>query len=333
MNSKNILIILALLAATAALGWRIAHIEPPAPREEEHEHHAHEHGKEHDAPHEHEHDEKGRVELTREASAASGVILETAGPATIARTLKLNGKIAANQETLAHLMPRFPGIVKSVHKRLGDPVKSGETLAIVESNESLRPYEIKSGLAGTVIKKEIAPGEFVSDKETLFVVADLSTVWIDLSVPRRDFAGLHEGQPVWIDTGFGEPKLESTLSYISPFGSENTQTLLARAVIPNPDGRLRPGLFVTGEIVAGERKVPVAVKTSALQTLDGTTVVFVQEGDGDEIVFEARVIKVGEQNGKLTEIRSGIAADEKYAAANSFILKAELGKGEASHEH
>src|SRR5205814_2416180 len=106
-----------------------------------------------------------------------------------------------------------------------------------------------------------------------FIVADLSTVWIDFSVYRHESESLHEGEKVLIQPGEGTSNIESTISYVSPFGAENTQTTLARAVVPNPDGQLRPGLFVDGDVILAEVQVPVAVEESGIQTIEDMPVV------------------------------------------------------------
>lgn len=330
---KRILLSLILIAAAVGIGVRILRIPPGAVTAIGHEHGGDDHD-DHDSHEGHDHGKADHVELSDAAIKNSGIVVETAAPGTLPLTLKLYGKIVANEDLTAHMMARFPGIVKSVAKRLGDTVEPGDTLAIVESNESLRPYEVKSHVAGTVIKKEAAPGEFVSDKESLFVVSNLDTVWVDLSVHRSDFSRLKEGQSVVIDIGLpkdnGEPHhLPATIAYLSPFGTENTQTMLARVVIKNPRGHLRPGLFVTGDVTTDTRKVDVAVKVEAIQRIDDKTVLFVQQGDR----FDMRPVTVGAETAEWVEIRSGLIAGEMYVSKNSFILKAELGKSEASHEH
>lgn len=122
--------------------------------------------------------------------------------------------------------------------------------------------------------------------------------------------------------------VNSTVAYLSPFGAENTQTMLARAYVPNKAGKFRPGLFVTGEVAVDEVKAPVAVREAAVQSLDGKEVVFVEEGDS----FEARPVEVGRRDNEWAEIRSGVKAGDRYVAVNSFILKAEIGKEGAEHE-
>lgn len=272
--------------------------------------------------------EKKRIEVTEEALKKSGIQIEVAGPAVLKKTLKLNGKITPNEERMVHVSPRFPGIVKSIAKRLGDVVKTGEALAVIESNESLQPYEVKSEIDGTIIKRDIALGEFVDTSKTIFIVADLSNVWVDFSVYRHESENLRVGQKVLIQPNERADKIESTISYISPFGLENTQTTLARAVVPNDNGQFRPGLFINGDVIIGEAQVPVAVKAGAVQTIEDKPIVFIQTGKG----FELREVTTGERDDERVEIKSGLAAGEKYAAENSFLLKSELARPEPGEE-
>ena len=272
---------------------------------------------------------ENRVTLSPEQIETARIEIRTAGPATIHESVVLNGRIAPNEDALAHVMPRFPGVVRSVHKRLGDPVAKGDLLAVIESNESLHPYELRARQAGTVIDKDVAPGEFAASERELFAIADLATVWADLDVYRRDFARLRPGQRVRIDSGDGAAPAETTLSYLSPVGSVNTQTLLARAVLPNADGSWRPGLFVSAEVEVASVDAPIAVSEAALQRLRDWDVVFLAE-DG---VFEAQPVTLGRRDGEHVEIVAGLAPGQRYVAANSFVLKAEAGKSGASHDH
>ena len=152
---------------------------------------------------------EGRVEMSDASRQKAGIGIEAAGPGKLAIRLHLNGKIAPNEERMTHVSPRFPGVVKAVKKKLGDPVAKGEVLATVESNESLRTYDIVAEIDGTVIRRNVTPGEFVSGQETLFTIADLSTVWADFSVYRQDFPLLRKGQPVMLEGGPGMEKVEA----------------------------------------------------------------------------------------------------------------------------
>lgn len=319
---KQLLFIPVIAIATALGAMKVLNTKPPEPKAEEHGH-GDERG--HD---EHGHGKEGHVELSAEARKNANLTIEEVAGAKIQTLLPLYGKIASNEENLAHVQPRFPGMVKQVRKRLGDPVEKGDLLAIVESNDSLRAYEIKSEVAGTVIQKDVTLGEFVKNEDTIYTIADLSTVWVDLVVFREDFRKLKVGQPVEIHPGAGDDAIQDKVAYISPFGTEGTQSMLARCVVPNPAGDLRPGLFVDAEITTGEVDAPIAVKLAAIQTLKEKTVVFVEEGDA----FEAREVELGARDSKHVEILKGLKVGEKYVSDNSFILKAEIGKEEAEHE-
>lgn len=272
---------------------------------------------------------EGRTTMTPDAVKSSGIVIEAAGPARIKTTIKVNGRVQPNEDHMTHVIPRYPGIVKKIHKRLGDAVAKDEVVAVVESNESLQPYEVKSSIAGTVIGKDVRQGEFVKEGEVIYSVADLSTVWVDLNVHRKDFDRLKVGEAVTIFAGEGMTNATGTVSYISPFGAEDTQTMLARVELPNPQGHWRPGLFVTGEIVVEEAEVPVAVKASALQSFRDWQVVFMAEGG----MFEIAILELGRRDAEWAEVVSGLSAGQKYAAENSFIIKADVLKSGASHDH
>lgn len=270
---------------------------------------------------------ENRVRLTPEQARAAGIETATAGPATLRVTRPLSGRIVANEDALAHMAPRFPGIVRSVHKRVGDPVAKGELLAIIESNESLHPYEIRAQLAGVVLERDVAPGEFVSTDRPILTIGNLGTVWVDLDVYRRDFTHLARGQRVWVDAEDGRAPAEETISYLAPIGAENSQTLIARAVLPNADGRWRPGQFVSARVLVREVAAAVAVPIGAVQRLGAGEVVFVVEGD----VFEAQPVELGARDEESIEIVSGLEVDSPYAARGAFLLKAEVGRSSLQH--
>jgi cobalt-zinc-cadmium efflux system membrane fusion protein len=275
----------------------------------------------------HGHDEG--VKLTDAQVAAAGIELLQAGPRELRDMLRLNGIIQPNQETLVKVTPRFPGVIRSMRKRLGDRVKKDEVLATVESNQSLTSYELKAPIDGTVIDRDGTLGEFASEAKPLFTITDLSTMWIDFAVFRRDFSRVRAGDVVTIDVGDGGPPLEARIDYLSPIGATDTQTSIARAIVKNGDNRLRPGLFVDGRVLLSAKPVDVAIRTSALQTLEGKTVAFVRDGD----TFAAREVELGGRDADWVEVSFGVLAGDTYAAKNSFVIKAEFGKAGAAHEH
>ncbi|MDE5445410.1 efflux RND transporter periplasmic adaptor subunit [Bradyrhizobium sp. CSA207] len=283
-------------------------------------------------PNEHvEQDEHGadRIRISDVKLAAAGATLAEAASATLTDTLAFNGILRANQEAVVQVTPRFPGIVKSILKRIGDKVGKDDLLASIESNQSLTVYELKAPIGGTIIERQISLGEYASEQKPAFVVADLSSIWVDLSIYRQDLRRVRLGDEVLIDPDDGGGEIKAAISYMAPIGASETQTALARVVLPNPDGRLRPGLFVTARLILAARDVAVAVRKSAIQTLENRTIVFVRE-DGDKI--EARPVELGDSDPKFVEIRAGLSAGERYVAENSFVVKAEMGKGDADHD-
>ena len=270
--------------------------------------------------------EKPHVALTPDQIAKAGIKVETVGAATIRETLPLYGVIAPNAERVREVSARFAGTIRSIAKKVGDPVRQGETLATVESNESLQTYSLAAPLAGVVIARNANPGEQTGEK-VLFTVGDLSTVWVEMSLFPRDVAKVRIGQRVRVSSADNGPSAEGEVIYISPVSNSANQTRTARVLLDNAEKLWAPGSYVTAEIVIAESSVPMAVQTVGIQTLEGATVVFVKGAEG----FESRALKLGRTDGQNTEVLDGLKPGETYVGKNSFILKAELGKGEAEH--
>jgi len=193
----------------------------------------------------------------------------------------------------------------------------------------LTRYEIRAPFAGAVIKKHIAVGEAVKEDATIFVIADLSTVLVDVTVYAKDLNVVKVGQKVTVKSDVLGTQIAGTLTYLGPLVGQRTRSAKARVVIPNPDGTWRPGLFVTVQVVHEEVTVPLAVRAEALQSYRDWEVVFIQVGN----IFEVRPLKLGRRNGEWVEVLSGLSPGEKYVSKKSFILKADLEKSRATHEH
>ncbi|MFK4486356.1 cobalt-zinc-cadmium efflux system membrane fusion protein [Bradyrhizobium sp. USDA 336] len=239
MRTFSTILVAIVAAALGAYGHSLL-----APDKVAHTEHA-EHGEhsEHKKPNDRvEQDEHGadRIRISDVKLAAAGVTLAEAASATLTDTLAFNGILRANQEAVVQVTPRFPGLAKSIQKRIGDKVGKDDLLAAIESNQSLTVYELKAPIAGTIIERQISLGEYASEQKPAFVVADLSTIWVDLSIYRQDLRRVRLNDEVLIDPDDGRGEIKGTISYMAPIGSSETQTALARVVLPNPDGRLRP---------------------------------------------------------------------------------------------
>jgi cobalt-zinc-cadmium efflux system membrane fusion protein len=172
-------------------------------------------------------------------------------------------------------------------------------------------------------------GEFVKDDTAIFHVADLRTVWVNLNVPPADLAFVEKGQRVRLSAGVNLPEVEGKISYIGSVVVEDTRTVPVRAELPNPDGRWRPGLFVTARLTTKDIASSVLIPKAALQTIEGKPSVFIQTPEG----FEARPVTLGQSNETHVEIMAGLNSGERYAATETFVLKADLAKSEAGHQH
>ncbi|MDP2138714.1 MAG: efflux RND transporter periplasmic adaptor subunit [Candidatus Didemnitutus sp.] len=271
------------------------------------------------------------MQTTISAAAArrAGVEIAAAGPAILSEILPVYGHVRLNANKVARAVPRFGGIVREARKTLGDTVVAGEVVALVETNLSLVTIEVTAPLDGIIVDRDVNAGETVGDGATLYTIADLTEVWIDLNIPKRDQARVRIGQSVVIHADDGGPAATGPLSWISPLSSAEAQTLIARVSLANSDQRWRPGLFVKADIVVAEHTVPVAVRESALQTLFDFTVVFSRHGD----VYQARPLQLGRRGNGYVEVLKGLGAGESYVTENSFLIKADIGKSGASHDH
>ncbi|MFV2072785.1 MAG: efflux RND transporter periplasmic adaptor subunit [Thermoanaerobaculales bacterium] len=348
-----------------------------------------------------EHSDEGAVRLSPEELQEFEVEMATADAGRLKVEVSLPGEVRVNADLLAHVVPRVGGVVREVKKNLGDKVRTGEVMAVIESREladakaaflaarervaladasfdrelrlwkqqvsseqeyleakrdlaetrielssseqklhalgfsedelaslpqhpdrSFTRFEIVAPFAGTIIEKHITLGEAVETNAKIFTVADLRTVWIDLSVYQKDLPFVREGQDVAISAGGSGPDGIGVISYVGPIVGEETRTALARVVLENPDGRWRPGLFVTASITVENIQVDLAVPKSAVLIMDGETVVFV---DGEE-GLEPHRVTVGRSDGTLVEILSGLEQGRTYVSSGGFTLKAELEK-------
>jgi cobalt-zinc-cadmium efflux system membrane fusion protein len=269
-----------------------------------------------------------RVKIDPVAAQTAGVELAQAGPALISESLLLYGVIIPDERRLRTVSARFPGIVREVRRNLGDRVRAGETLALVESNESLQTYPVPAPIAGVILSRSVNPGEIVGD-ESLLTIADLSTVVAELAVFRRDLRRVRVGQPVRVKADEGGIDGSGSVTFISPMGSGESQSVKLRVELDNRDGRWQPGMFVIGEVKIVAAEVPVAVARSALQKLRDWDVVFANVGDA----YEPKMLELGRMDRDYAEVKTGIGAGDRYVVANSFLIKAEIGKAGAGHEH
>lgn len=271
---------------------------------------------------------EGRTTITEESANVSGVKTEVAGAATVRETIALTGRVILNPNTTANVKARFPGVIREVKKGLGDTVKAGDVLATIESNESLQVYEVKSPIAGVVLNRNANIGEVAGDT-ALFTIADLSNVWAEFHVFPRDLEKVKAGQKITVRGVEGKMETLGTINSLLPITEASSQTVVARVTIDNAHGHWRSGMTVRGDAIIHEREVPLAVKASALQRFRDFTVAFAQVGNS----YEVRMLELGANDGQWVEVLGGIKPGTRYVSENSFLIKADIEKSGASHDH
>ncbi|MDB5563926.1 MAG: efflux transporter periplasmic adaptor subunit [Tardiphaga sp.] len=197
--------------------------------------------------------------------------------------------------------------------------------------ETLRRQELRAPIAGRIAERRVELGSLVGregQESELFVIVDLSVVWAELAVASADLGHIREGQSISIASGGGAPS-PATIMFISPLLDKDTRSARVVASVDNAARVWRPGAFVSAAIPIDQTPANLAVPKSALQTLERDNVVFVRTDGG----FEARKVSLGRQDGRIAEVTAGLKAGERIATANTFVLKADLGKAAVEHEH
>ena len=352
---------------------------------------------------------EARTRLVRETLETMGIRIETAGPKRIRSVVDLPGEIFLNTDRVCRVVPRVAGVISKFAKNLGDEVKAGETVAVVDSREladarsrylvllnredlarinfertkrlwndkvspekefldmqkafeeakierlaagqklramglskedlrklreepesSMIDYALKAPFDGVVIAKDVSQGQWVEEKTDILRIADLSTVWVDITIYAENLNSVRVGQNVTVRSDSPDLEAEGVVSYVGPLVGAKSRTAKARVVIENPQGKWRPGMFVSVRVVKEETLVPVAVRQEAIQILDRFgDAVFVRYGED----LEVRPITIGRADEEHVEVLKGLSPGEKYASGNSFLIKAELAKGGLSHNH
>ncbi len=354
------------------------------------------------------HEEDGFVRLTADELKEFEIDVGMAVPGTLSVAVMFPGEVKINQDRFAHIVPRIAGFVHSTNKSVGDVVRAGEVLAVLDSRDladikadylarlerlelaeatferestlyqkkisseqeylearqalaeahialrssrqkllalgfsetyievlpeqgghALVHYELMASLSGVVIEKHISQGEALSADAEAFAIADLRTVWVDLNVFQKDLDLVREGQQVDIVTTSRQLRGRGTIKYVRPIVGEETRTAIARIVLNNEDGRWKPGLFVSGSIAVNNIEVSLIVPRSALITMDGQTVVFVQTDEG----FAPQPVTIGRENETQAEVIEGLEPGTLYVMRGGFALKAELEKSDLSEGH
>jgi len=201
-----------------------------------------------------------------------------------------------------------------------------------EPQQLLTKFELKAPFDSTILEKHATLGEWFTGEQVVFIVADLSTVWADFQVYAKDVSKIRTGQRVKVRSETGDQTFDCTLSYVSPVIDPHTRTCLARAVVPNPSGQLRPGRFIRGLVSLGDVSAGIVVSKDAVQYIDDQPCVFVKTPEG----YEKRFVTLGRSTKDQVEILDGLTADDTVVTQNAFLIKSESEKSgdpHAGHAH
>jgi cobalt-zinc-cadmium efflux system membrane fusion protein len=270
---------------------------------------------------------EGRTTIAPDIAKTAGIETDIAGSATLMETLTLYGRVVPDPSRQREVSARYPGLIRAVSKKIGDTVRQGEPLATIESDESLQTYSVGAPISGVVTTRNANPGEH-SSQRTLFTIMDPSSVWVELSVFPRDRSRVRPGAMVRVKAADSETKAAGKIERVDVQAGAN-QAVIARASLANPEGQFLTGSFVTAEVAVAERSVPLAVKTRGLQPFRDFTVVFEQVAD----TYEVRMLELGERHGEWVEVLGGLEPGARYVTENSYLLKADIEKSGASHDH
>lgn len=343
-------------------------------------------------------DSPALITLKPESVKKMDIKIETVSLKSLKAEYAFSGQVDVNETRIAHVGPRIPGRAVDVYANLGNYVKKGDRLAVLDSpelgdiqsnylkttsnlNVAERSYErarmlldgkvisagefqkreaeyhsakadakatedrlhlvgmtdaeissigkahtidsrvaIYAPLSGTVIEKHLAIGEVVESIKSLFVIADISNLWVIADIPEKDIPKIKKGQEAAITvSAYPERIYRGKISYISDLINQEARTVKVRAEVENKDGTLKPGMFATMKISAGDKAV-IALPESAIQRNGEKSIVFIAKGDNQ---FEERDVDVGASFNGFHEIISGIKEGEKIVVKGTFTLKSE----------
>ncbi len=289
----------------------------------------HRHGGDRDHNHGHDHDEDGHaaepVYLSDADAGAAGITTVAAAPRQLQRQLAVFGKVMSDPEKTWQITARFPGVVRSVNVRPGSIVKAGDVLATVEANDSLRTYAIAAPADGVILVRWTNPGETASDNR-LFFLSDTQTLVVQLSVFPFDKRYIREGLTVKLHNR--QTVVTSSIqTIVADMGA--TPMTFAQVPVDNTQDDWVMGETIRAVILLDAREVAVCVDNRALQTLEDGVAVFVKNGN----LYEPRFVTLGDADDECTEVLSGLDAGEYYVSGNAYLLKADLEKSGAAHEH
>jgi len=271
------------------------------------------------------HENATHVELTAKGRELADIQLSKVFQGSIFKTIEFSGNIAINEEKQNSIVPRYAGIARSIKKRIGEKVSEGEIVAEIENKETFTKFSVTSPISGEVIARNANKGEFLSEEEAMFTVADLSEVWVDIDIYPKDAKLIKKGVKVAVSEIGVKHTGNAEIFYISPVADPESGTFTARALLANEDRSWKPGSFVKCSYLYKAAADVNLVKSTSLQLIGGQQHLFIEEGSN---IFEPIAVKTGVSNNLYTEIKSGLDTGNEYVSNGAFELKSQISIGD-----
>jgi cobalt-zinc-cadmium efflux system membrane fusion protein len=270
---------------------------------------------------------EGRTLIEDKVAKAMNIETEFVASATLHQTIKVYGKLVLPADAKRTIQARFEGEIKQVHVGLGDAVKKGQLLLTIESNESLKSFQIHAPIAGIISQQLANTGEQTNDR-ILLEITQPNKLLAELAVFPMDMSKVKKDAPVILTVNGYDTIISSVISD-KRLTARDDQARLFLVEIDNSDGSLNVGLFVSALIEIDTFDVPLAVKRIGLQSFRDFTVVYAKVGEQ----YEVRMLELGREAGEWNEVLGGVDLGTEYVTTNSYIIKADIEKSGASHDH
>jgi len=270
---------------------------------------------------------EGRAEISSVIAEQAELRVALAAGGEINKTLTVYGKVMPAPGQVRQVRARFPGILTEVSVDIGDKVAKGDVLATIESNQSLNRYVLKAPLDGIITARNVSAGELAAE-QVLFTVANFENLWAEFQVFPSQMQQVSEGQAIQILSAQQNVIAQSEIKHLIP-DSDGEPVMIARAPLLQSDQSWSLGSLLEAKVITEKIKVPLVVRNQALQSFRDWQVVFIQVGDE----YEIRPLELGKSDGEVTEVLAGLNPGDRYVVENSYLIKADLEKSGASHDH
>lgn len=285
--------------------------------------HGHDHGEESN--------DEGIINLSEESQQLGNIKVKSIESEPLVQKVLVNGRIAQDVENVKHVHSVKSGNVQETFVSLGQTIKAGTRLCVVQTQNHDEMFEVKAPVSGTIIAEFVKKGDHVDGTNALYTIADMTRLSANFDVYEKDLAHIQLGQRMKVyPMTYPDRSFLAEIVFISPRVDESTFTTRIKAFVENPVQLLKLGMSVRGEIEVVEDSSYLTLPAQAIQNVEGKDVVFVQK---DAETFEKRVIEIKSKTSKEAAIFGDLKKGEQVVVSGAFILKSKLLESEMEHAH